>query len=187
MPVPFYYHYAFHALAAVFSFISRLSPPDAVLYLGQVLNAAIAMAVYRLGKALWGDWRRAVLSAILVAFVTQMPAYYVTWGRYTLLTGMLLLPLAMASALDIVNKGVQKSRLFTLGLLTAGILLSHYFAASSVGILFLSLESRYWLEIFAVIQDIYGAPGCRWSWQLCRIAGGKSLVIPYVGIRTRRG
>ena len=130
MPVPFYYHFAFHAIAAVFSYISRLSSADAVLYIGQVFNAAIVLAVYRLGKALWGDWRRAVLSALLVAFVTQMPAYYVTWGRYTLLTGMLLLPLIMASALDMVNKGIKKSRLFSFGLLIAGILLTHYFAAA---------------------------------------------------------
>lgn len=139
MPVPFYYHYAFHALAAVFSFFTRISPPETVLYLGQVLNAAIALAVYRLGKALWGGWRRAVLSAILVAFVTQMPAYYVTWGRYTLLTGMLLLPLTLGSALDMVNKGVKLSRLFTFGLLTAGILLCHYFAAGLLAIFLIIL------------------------------------------------
>ena len=139
MPVPFYYHYAFHAIAAIFSFFSRLSPPQAVLFLGQVLNAAVALAVYRLGKALWGGWRRAVLSAILVAFVTQMPAYYVTWGRYTLLTGMLLLPLAMAAALDIVNKGVKKTRVISFGVLTAGILLTHYFAAALLAIFLIIL------------------------------------------------
>jgi hypothetical protein len=146
MPVPFYYHYAFHALAAVFSFFTRLSPSEAVLFLGQVLNAAIALGVYRLGKALWGDWRRAVLSTILVAFVTQMPAYYVTWGRYTLLTGMLLLNLAMASALDIVNKGALKSRLFTFGLLTAGILLSHYFASILLALFLVVLGIHVLLE-----------------------------------------
>lgn len=134
VPVPFYYHYAFHVVAALFSFFARQSPPDAVLYLGQVLNAAVSFSVYRLGKALWGDWRRAVMAALLVAFVTQMPAYYVTWGRYTLLTGMVLLPLVMAVALDIVNKGVEKSRLFTLSLLIAGISLTHYFAAALTAI-----------------------------------------------------
>ena len=139
MPVPFYYHYAFHALAAVFSFITRLHPSLAVLYLGQVLNAAVVAAVYRLGKALWGDWRRAVLSALLVGFVTQMPAYYVTWGRYTLLTGMILLPSTMAAALDIVNKGATKSRLANFGLLVAGLLLTHYFAAALLAIFLLLL------------------------------------------------
>ncbi len=157
MPVPFYYHYAFHALAAVFAFFTRLSPTDAVLYLGQVINAAVALGVYRLGKALWGDWRRAVLSALMVAFVTQMPAYYVTWGRYTLLTGMLLLPLTMAAALDIVNKGVKKSRLFTFGLLIAGILLTHYFAAALLAI-FLVI-----LAIHVLVRNVRSKTRPLWS------------------------
>jgi hypothetical protein len=139
MPVPFFYHYAFHSLAAAFSTSAGLSAQDAVLYLGQVINAGIVLAVYRLGVALWGGWRRAALGAILVAFVTQMPAYYVTWGRYTLLTGMLLLPLAMATALDICNKGADRARLMTLAVLTAGILLSHYFAAGLLALFLIVL------------------------------------------------
>ena len=149
MPVPFYYHYAFHAVVAVFSFFGRLSPENSVLYLGQALNAGIALAVYRLGKALWGDWRRAVFSAVLVAFVTHMPAYYVTWGRYTLLAGMLLLPLAMATALDILCKGAKVSRLATFVVLTAGILLTHYFAAVLLAIFLILLTAQ------AVLQDLW--------------------------------
>jgi uncharacterized membrane protein len=68
-----------------------------------------------------------------------MPAYYVTWGRYTLLTGMLLLPLAMAAALDIANKGVKKTRVFSFGMLTTGILLTHYFAAALLAIFLIIL------------------------------------------------
>lgn len=142
MPVPFFYHYAFHVLAAAYSVIARVSNQDAVLFLGQVINAGIALAVYRLGVALWRDWRRATISAILVAFVTQMPAYYVTWGRYTLLTGMLLLPLSMALALDIYNKGANRYRVVTLALLIAGILLSHYFAAGLLALFLLILGAR---------------------------------------------
>ena len=148
MPVPFYYHYAFHALATVYSSIARMSPQDSVLYLGQALNAAIALVVYRLGKALWGDWRRAALSALLVAFVSQMPAYYVTWGRYTLLIGMLLLPLAMALALDIINKGARFSRLITFSVITAGILLSHYFTGVLLALFLIILGAQ------VVIGDI---------------------------------
>jgi hypothetical protein len=139
IPVPFYYHYAFHTSAAVFSFLSRLAPQQAVIILGQLISAGIAMAVYRLGKALWADWRRAGLSAVLVALATQMPAYYLTWGRYTLLTGLLLLPLAMAVALDMINKGARVSRFATFVVLTAGILLSHYFAAFLLAIFLILL------------------------------------------------
>jgi hypothetical protein len=157
MPVPFFYHYAFHTMAAVFSFLGRLSPQDAVLYLGQVLNAGIALAVYRLGVALWADWRRAAAGAILVGFVTHMPAYYLTWGRYTLLTGMLLLPLAMAAALDIVNKGANKSRLTAFILFTAGILLAHYFAAALLAIFLIILGAQF------VLLDLRRNSRPRWN------------------------
>jgi hypothetical protein len=159
MPVPFYYHFAFHALAAVYAFLARLSPQDAVLYLGQVLNAAIVLAVYRLGKSLWGDWRRAALSSLLVAFVTQMPAYYVSWGRYTLLMGMLLLPLAMALALDIINKGARFSRLISLSVVTAGLLLSHYYAGLLLALFLIILGAQ------SLIVDVKHKNFSRWeSW-----------------------
>jgi hypothetical protein len=159
MPVPFYYyHYAFHALAAVFSFFGRLSPENSVLYLGQALNAGIALAVYRLGKALWGDWRRAVFSAVLVALVTHMPAYYVTWGRYTLLAGMLLLPLAMATALDILSKGAK--------------VLTHYFAAVLFAI-FLVI-----LAVLAVLQDLLHKSRSGWrTWRPLLLASLIGLLL----------
>jgi hypothetical protein len=129
MPVPFYYHFGFHVVAAAYSALARIEPYLGVLQIGQVLNAAVALSAYRLGKALWSDWRRAALSALLVGFVTQMPAYYVTWGRYTLLTGMVLLPLAIAAALDLVRKGPSPARFSALCLLTSGLLLAHFYAA----------------------------------------------------------
>lgn len=146
LPVMFLYHFAFHALGAVYSFLARLAPEQAVLLLGQILNAAVALSVYRLGKALWGDWRRAILSALLVGFVTQMPAYYATWGRYTLLAGMVLLPLAMADAVDIVQKGPTRARLASLAILTGGLFLAHYFATYlfAIFLVFLGCQALFW-------------------------------------------
>jgi hypothetical protein len=129
MEVPFSYHFAFHAVTAAFAFLARCPVEQAVLVVGQVLNALVAVSVYRLGLALWADWRRAGAAALLVGFVFQMPAYYATWGRYTLLTGLVLLPLAMAVSLDIANKGRSNPRLIKMALLTGGVLLSHYFTA----------------------------------------------------------
>lgn len=129
LPVPFFYHFGFHTLAAAYTALARLEPHLGVLQIGQWLNALVILSVYRLGRSLWGDWPRSVLSALLVGFTTQMPAYYVTWGRYTLLTGLALLPLAMAIALDISRKGPSLPRIANLCLLTAGIFLAHYYAA----------------------------------------------------------
>jgi hypothetical protein len=129
LAVPFYYHYGFHAIAAFFTVISRLEIGQAMLLLGQVLNAAICLSIYALGKEVWKDWRPALGAALLVGFVLRMPAYYLSWGRYTLITGLIFLPLAMATALQLV-KGKNRGRnTLILALFTAGILLSHYFAA----------------------------------------------------------
>ena len=129
LPVPFYYHYGYHALAALFTALSGLLIGEAMLVLGQVLNAAVGLSVYALGKALWRNWRPALAAALLVSFATRMPAYYLSWGRYTLTVGMILLPLAMGLALEIYQGKARWSSSLTLALLTAGILLSHYFAA----------------------------------------------------------
>jgi len=135
LAVPFYYHFAFHAISAAFSFWSSLPPEQSVLVIGQVLNAAVALSVYRLGLSLWHDWRRAGLAALLVGFVSHMPAYYATWGRYTLLAGLVLLPLGMAAGIDLLEEGGAETRAYRprriarLVLFTAGLLLAHYFAA----------------------------------------------------------
>ena len=136
MPVPFYYHFGFHSSAALFTALSNLPTEIAVLRLGQILNAGVALGVYRLGISLWDDWRKAGLAGLLVGFVSQMPAYYATWGRYTLLAGLIILPIAMAVAVEIVRWGGNRERGIRLAVLTGGILLTHYFAALLLAIFF---------------------------------------------------
>jgi len=134
LPGPFYYHFAFHAVTALFSVVSGLAPEQAVLVLGQVLNACVGISVYALAKSISEDWRVGLLAAFFVTFVTKMPGYYLSWGRYTLLIGVMILPVAMAEA-ESLRKGVvkwwQTAGLF---LLTVGTLLSHYLAAFLLGL-----------------------------------------------------
>ncbi len=130
LPVPLYYHFGFHANTALFAFLSRLSAPQAVLIFGQLLNALVPLAVYRLAIALWGSPKKGLAAMLLVGFVFQMPAYYLTWGRYTLLAGLFLLALAMSAALDVVRtSGDRREPGLRLAVLVAGLLLTHYFAA----------------------------------------------------------
>ncbi len=149
LPAAFFYHYGFHLMDALFAGWSGLPPDQAVLWFGQVLNAAVALSVYRAGRA-FGLRRAAqlfyprqrllwstafpLLSALLVTFTLQMPAYYLTWGRYTLLTGLLLLGPAMAAALEAWANPARKAAWVQLVLLTAGLALSHYFALIIAGL-----------------------------------------------------
>jgi len=157
LPVPLYYHIGYHALAAVYTALSRLSPDQATLIFGQVLNAVVSLSVYRLGKSVWGDIPRAAGAALIVGFVSHMPAYYLTWGRYTLLTGLILLPLAMAQAIDLTRPGCggltnpcRWIQTAFLALLTAGILLSHYLAAVLLALFLIVLAGgQAWKDLRA--------------------------------------
>jgi hypothetical protein len=142
--VPFFYHYAFHLVTALFATLCLWHPSQAVLWVGQVINALIALSVYRLGKSLNLDRFRAGLAAVLVGFVLQMPAYYLSWGRYPLSIGLLMLPLAMAAAVDVAGSTIENSdpieaqtaqgkakkigNWIRLALLAGGVCLAHYLA-----------------------------------------------------------
>ena len=128
LPVPFYYHFGFHVVTALFAGISGLPLEKAALAMGQILNAAISLSVYSLGRVVWSDPRRAGVAALLSGLVSQMPAYYATWGRYTLISGLVLLPLAMAALLETRGAGRDKRKIVLLMILLAGTVLAHYFA-----------------------------------------------------------
>ena len=145
LEMPFYYHYGFHAVAALYTAISGLEIGQSMLVVGQVLNGLIGLSIYALGKALWKDWRPAALAALMVSFVTRMPAYYLSWGRYTLTMGMVFLPLAMGMALRLIHKPRRKADIALMALLTAGVLLSHYFAALLLAIYLIILAFVHFL------------------------------------------
>ncbi len=149
LPVPFHYHFGFHLIAALFTWLTHLPASDAVLWFGQVINALVAVGIYRLGKAIWNSKRAAGIAALLVGLVFQMPAYYLTWGRYTLLTGLLVMLPAMAAAYALVIKGSTKERTLRLLILTAGLALTHYMALLFLGLFMgglLLLRLMAWLK-----------------------------------------
>lgn len=117
--VPFYYHFGFHLTAAALARITGLDPGRAVLIAGHFWQAGMVFAVYLAGRILWRD-ERAWMAALLVAFVSEMPAHYVTWGRYTLLAGLVVMTLAIAAALR------GRSVLLAIATIAAGI--THYYA-----------------------------------------------------------
>jgi hypothetical protein len=127
LSVPFSYYFGFHGLAAVFAQVSGLPVEKAILCLGQVLNACVPLAIYRLGLALWNDRFKSLIAALLVAFISQMPAYYVTWGRYTLLTGLFMLALVMAGMIEVIRRKSLNTNLPLLAVNMIGMVLSHYF------------------------------------------------------------
>jgi len=176
LPVTFYYHFGFHVVTALFAGISGLPLEKAALGMGQILNAAISLSVYSLGRAVWSDPRRAGVAALLTALVSQMPAYYATWGRYTLISGLVLLPLAMAALLENRESGRDIFKIFLQMILVAGTLLAHYFA----GFLFL----LFVLVFFGEGIGLAYVGKVRWSQvfkaPLAGLLGGLVLIAPWL-------
>jgi|GEM_PF-2121970 len=92
------FHSGYHSIMALLLAWSGLGLDvlgSYVLVSGQVLNV---LAVGSVALLAWYWWRSplAVVAALTIAgLVTIMPAYYVAWGRYTLLMGMIWLPVAV--------------------------------------------------------------------------------------------
>lgn len=123
----FHYHFGFHANAAVLTWLSGLPSHQAVLLLGQVLNAAAALAGYALA---WGWTRRrwaGVAAALVIGAISYMPAYYASWGRFTQLGGLILLPPAVLATSWLFAPERRACGLWVVAtVLVAGLALTHY-------------------------------------------------------------
>lgn len=98
------YHVGFHGGLAFFTILSGLDIPDAMLVYGQVLNALVALSVYLLTTTYTGKPLAGLFAALITGFLTPMPAYYTSWGRYTQLTGLIILPAIIALLHPILPK-----------------------------------------------------------------------------------
>lgn len=126
------YHAGFHAMVAAFSALTGLELADAMLWLGQALNALAALATYLFTLSLTRSRLAAFISALIPAFIAPMPAYYTSWGRYTQLAGLLILPAAFVLIVsqiedrDRLNLKSAWKNILLAGTACAGILLTHY-------------------------------------------------------------
>lgn len=127
----FIYHFGFHSLVAVFHWLTGLEIPRAMLVVGQVINGLMVLSAYLLVKCLTGRRLAGLFGALIVGLVSTMPAYYVSWGRYTQLTGLVLLPSAIAFTMRSVGRSPacprrRLSSLMLAAISLAGLLLTHY-------------------------------------------------------------
>ena len=97
------YHAGFHSLVATFHWLSGLEISRAMLLLCQVFNALSVLAVYLLTTSLTKDRLAGLFAALATGFLSSMPAYYASWGRYTQLTGLLVLPVCAALLMRLLS------------------------------------------------------------------------------------
>ncbi len=162
----FYYHFGFHADAAALIWLGSADAPRAVLVMGQMLNVGSVLALYGLAAA-WARRRWAGVAAVAVAgLLAYMPAYYISWARYTQMAGLLLLaPLCLVTG-ELLRPGRRPPELHALvGLLLAGLAMVHYRV--------LAFYLTFWLCYPAI--ELWRAPrGTAWR-QVWRVGAGVAL------------
>ncbi len=126
------YHTGFHSTFSFFVWLSGLNLAKALLFFGQLLNAAVVLATFLFTKRLFRNSSAALLAALVTAVLTPMPAYYASWGRYTQLAGLLILPVpfAMLDKLpELYNAHTEKEKraaFILTSIALAGLFLTHY-------------------------------------------------------------
>lgn len=122
------YHPGFHATAAAFTWLSGMNLADAMLLFGQVQNALAVLAVYLLAVTLTRNRTAGVLAALATGAFFPMPAYYLSWGRYTELAGLLILPacITLIQALTGRPAAHRFYTVFVAALACAGMFMTHY-------------------------------------------------------------
>ena len=126
------YHSGFHANLAFFTWLSALPLPASMLVFGQILNALAVYSAYTFTVAFYPNRLTGIVAATLVAFFSPMPAYYTSWGRYTQLCGLLILPTILylfnrrLSPNASLQSGQIQATLLLVSLLISGLVIIHY-------------------------------------------------------------
>jgi hypothetical protein len=168
------YHPGFHVTVAALNLLSGLPIPDAMLLFGQIQNALSVLAVYLLTVTLTRERLAGLFAALIAGAFFPMPAYYLSWGRYTQLAGLLILPAAMALIEAIPNQPWPKKRgVFLVAAATCGgLFLTHYRVTA-----FLAL----WLAARLLAETLRNLDR-RAVWSSMTTIGGRYLAVGLVAI-----
>ena len=141
----FTYHFGFHALVAWFHWLTGVPVPRAVVVVGQAVNALVVPTTYLLGWRLFQDRLAGLVAAFITGLISHMPALFVNWGRYTQLSGQILLPAVIVLTLETLERQEPDTRLGILaGLSLAGLFLVH----NRITLFFLVFAGLYTLARF---------------------------------------
>ncbi len=168
----FTYHFGFHAFAVTVHWLTALPLVEVLLLVGQLLNGLTPLAAYTFVVELTERPRAGLVAAFFVGLVSLFPAYYVSWGRYTQLTGLLILAPALAALWRAVRPRADGRAAFhygdivAVGLLAAGLLLVHYRVLA-------------FFAMFALAALAGGGRG-GWKWLGVAAALGALLTAPWL-------
>lgn len=163
------YHPGFHSALAVFHWLSGMEISAALLLFGQVANALAVFGVYLLARTLTRSAPAALVAAMIAGLLTPMPAYYATWGRYTQLDGLLILPVLAALAVAWRQGANRWVGALLGGIAGGGLLLVHYRVAAFAALLLLAC--------FASELPLRREAAAWWAWLKGMFTFGLGIVL----------
>lgn len=169
---PLTYHWGFHALVTWSAWLWGVSDPfdlaDLLLQLGQFLNALSVLMLYAGGRVLFASRRAGLFAAVGAGTLFWFPSYFLTWGRYTHLTGTLLLVVVIIQMWSL-RRHLRWGEVLAATLLLAGLGLIHvriaFYGALLLALLgVILLWKRQWRTVSVWLAATAGAVLCTLPW-----------------------
>jgi hypothetical protein len=179
----FTYHFGFHTLSAVFHWLTKIDLAGSTIWTGQILNVLAVLGLYplalKIGKSRWAG----VVAVFVAGLVSPMPMVYTNWGRYTQLTGQIIMLGAVYLAWQALEKGKPNWKLIGLVAFALGSLaLTHYrilvYAVLFFPAIFLVMGRKTNIKLF--VQTIAGVgfmAGLLFLPWFIRVFGGEILAL----------
>jgi len=122
----FTYHFGFHGAAAALVWLTSLTSITMAPLLAQILIAVAALSVSFFTEIATQRRSAGTIAAIVAGLVSVFPAYFINWGRYTQLTGLIILPIFLGLIWSWVESGITRSLVPFIGILATGLAFAHY-------------------------------------------------------------
>lgn len=173
-----FYHWGFHAMTAVLCwFTGRTDPfdvPAVMLSFGQWLNALTPLFVYAAARSLTRSRVAGIVAAALAGLVSYYPAYYVSWGRYTHLAGVLLLLawIALATRSRITTRSAAALAIVAAGLTLVHVRLAFFAVTFAVIVIVVRLIRRRSVALLLIAAAIAAVLLTPWLIRMRSVAAG---------------
>lgn len=119
------YHAGFYSHVVLTSILTGSSTPEAMLVCGQLFNALGGLTFLVLASRFLSSRFALLISAAAYWFLAPFPSYLLTWSRFPLVLGLLLLPSLITYSKDILRTA-KWQLVFPITLIFTGMLLIHY-------------------------------------------------------------
>ena len=125
VPINQIYHIGFYLNAFFAQSILGIDSPEATLIFGQWLSVASGMTFFLLAQKLFNTKLIPLICLAFYWFLSPFPSYLISWGRYPILLGITLLPVAIIFSIEWIETK-KLNKFFLASLFAISLLLAHY-------------------------------------------------------------